>query len=89
MWEPHRASRIASVSTQASCIMQFVVFALLGLIALGFVLALIVGFTLKLAGLMIMALLVVAVVSFVMRKIRGPRRPLSLDHPADAERLPR
>lgn len=69
--------------------MQFLVFAFLALLAVGFIGALIVGFTLKLVGLLIMALLVVGAVKFVMGKIRGPRRTLKLDRPLDAERLPR
>ena len=69
--------------------MQFLVFAFLALLAVGFIGALIVGFTLKLVGLLLVALLVVGVVKFVMGKIRGPRRTLKLDRPLDAERLPR
>ena len=69
--------------------MKFLVFAFLALLAVGFIGALIVGFTLKLVGLLFMALIVVAAVKFVMGKIRGPRRTLTLDHPVDAELLPR
>ena len=69
--------------------MQFLVFAFLALLAVGFIGALIVGFTLKLVGLLLMALLVVGAVRFVIGKIRGARRTLKLDRPLDAVRLPR
>jgi hypothetical protein len=47
-------------------------FFFLALVAAGFVIALVVGVTLELIGLLFMALLVVLGVSWVMRKIRGP-----------------
>jgi hypothetical protein len=43
----------------------------------------------KLVGLLFLALLVVAGVTWAMKKIRGPNRSLKLDRRAEAERLPR
>jgi hypothetical protein len=45
---------------------------ILGLVAAGFVIALVVGIALELIGLLFMALVVVLGVSWVMRKVRGP-----------------
>jgi uncharacterized membrane protein len=67
--------------------MKFIVFAVLAVVAFALVAGFIIGVTLELIGLGIMALIVVAAVTFVMRKIRGPKR--SLDRPLGRERLPR
>ena len=69
--------------------MPFLVSAFLFLAAAGLIFALFVGVTLKVVGLLLMALLVVAGVSFVMSRIRRPGDTLNLDHPLDRERLPR
>jgi membrane protein implicated in regulation of membrane protease activity len=69
--------------------MKFLVSAFLMLAAIGLVVALTIGVTLKIVGLLFMALLVVAAVSFVMRKLKHSRKTLMLDHPQDAEHLPR
>jgi hypothetical protein len=69
--------------------MKFIVFAVLAVVAFALVAGLVIGVALELIGLLIMALIVVAAVSFVMKKIRGPRRRGHLDHPLDRERLPR
>jgi hypothetical protein len=63
--------------------MKFLVYGVLFLIAAAMVIGLIVGVTVKLIGLLFMALIVVAAVSFVMNKVRGPRPP------RPTERLPR
>jgi hypothetical protein len=67
--------------------MKFILFVVLGLLALGLVAGFIIGVTLELIGLLFMALIVVVAVKFVMGKIRGPKR--SLDRPLDRDRLPR
>jgi hypothetical protein len=69
--------------------MKLLVAAFLTLAAIGLVVALLIGVTLKIVGLLFMALLVVAAVSFVMRKLKGPRGAAPLDHPLDTERLRR
>jgi len=51
--------------------MKFLVFGVLFLIAAAMVIGLVVGATFKLIGLLLMALIVVAIVSFVMSKVRG------------------
>jgi membrane protein implicated in regulation of membrane protease activity len=48
-----------------------ILFFILAVIALGVIISLVVGVTLKLIGLVFMAVLVVAAVSWTMRKIRG------------------
>jgi uncharacterized oligopeptide transporter (OPT) family protein len=63
-----------------SSAMRSLFFAFLFVAAAGLIVALLVGVTLKIVGLLVMALLVVAAVTWVMNKVRGPR---------DAERLPR
>ena len=60
--------------------MKFLVFAVLAVVAFALIAGLVVGVAFKLIGLGIMALLVVAAVTFIMRKVRGGR---------DAERMPR
>ena len=52
--------------------MKSLVYGVLFLIAAAMIIGLVVGATFKLLGLLFMALVVVAVVSFVMNKIRGP-----------------
>ena len=51
--------------------------AVLFLIAAAMVIGLVVGVTFKLIGLLFMALIVVAAVSFVMNKVRGPGHGLA------------
>jgi hypothetical protein len=55
--------------------------------------ALIIGTAFKVIGLLFMAALVVLGVTWIMGKVRGPKRTLRLDHPVDAamkaEQLPR
>ncbi|HEX5008434.1 MAG TPA: hypothetical protein VFV70_15075 [Hyphomonadaceae bacterium] len=51
--------------------MKFLVFGVLFLIAAAMVVGLVVGATFKLIGLLFMALIVVAAVSFIMSKVRG------------------
>lgn len=53
--------------------MKFIIFAVLGIVAFALVAGFVIGIALELIGLGIMALIVVAAVTFVMRKIRGPR----------------
>ena len=62
--------------------MMFLVYGVLFVIAAAMVIGLVVGATFKLIGLLFMALIVVAAVSFIMNKLRGPRPPHS------TERLP-
>ena len=59
--------------------MKLLVPAFLTLAAIGLVVALLIGVTLKIVGLLFMALLVVAVVTFVMRKLKGPRGATPLE----------
>jgi membrane protein implicated in regulation of membrane protease activity len=68
--------------------MKFLISAFLMLAAVGLVVALMVSVTLQIVGLLFMAPLVVAAVSFAIRKLKGPRKTLMLDHPQDAEHLP-
>jgi len=49
-----------------------ILFFILALIAIGMIIALVVGVTVKLIGLLFMALIVVAGVTWLMKKIRGP-----------------
>ena len=64
------------------------VYAFLVMAAAVLVIGLVVGAALKLVGLTVLALLVVAGVAFVLRRLRDSRTPLTLDTPADRERLP-
>ena len=52
--------------------MKLFVYAILFVVAAAMVIGLVVGMTFKLIGLAIMALLVVAAVTFIMKKVRGP-----------------
>ena len=63
--------------------MKILVYGVLFLIAAAMIIGLVIGVTFKLVGLLFMALIVVAAVSFVMNKIRGPSPP------GPTERLPR
>ena len=49
----------------------------------------VIGAALELIWLGFLVLIVVGAVTFVMGKIRGPKKKLKLDHPLDTERLPR
>jgi uncharacterized membrane protein len=69
--------------------MKIIIFGVLFLIAAAMVIGLVVGVTFKLIGLLFMALIVVAVVSFVMNKVRGPRHRDRINGPDPAERLRR
>ena len=69
--------------------MKVIVFGVLFLIAAAMVIGLIVGVTFKLIGLLFMALIVVAAVTFVMNKVRGPRHRDHLGGPGPTERLRR
>jgi hypothetical protein len=69
--------------------MKIVVYGVLFLIAAAMVIGLVVGVTFKLIGLLFMALIVVAVVSFVMNKVRGPGHRDRLTGPDPTERLRR
>jgi membrane protein implicated in regulation of membrane protease activity len=66
--------------------MQFLVYGILFIIAAALIIALVVGVTLKLAGLLIMALIVVAAVTFVMNKVRSPRNRNMIGGPGPGER---
>ena len=69
--------------------MKFIVFAVLAVVAVALVAGIVVGAVFELIGYGLLALLVVAAVSFVMAKVRGPRRRMRVARPPDAERLPR
>ncbi len=69
--------------------MKFILFAILGIVAFALIAGFIIGITLELIGLLFMALIVVFAVNFIMKKLRGPRRPPRLDRPLEHERLPR
>jgi hypothetical protein len=58
--------------TVKAVIRMHILFFILALIAIGMIIALVVGVTVKLIGLLFMALIVVLGVTWVMRKIRGP-----------------
>lgn len=64
--------------------MKFIVFAVLGIIAFALIAGFVIGLALEIIGLVIMALIVVAAVSFVLRKVRGNRH-----RSLERERLPR
>jgi hypothetical protein len=69
--------------------MRFLFTGFLLLAAVGLIVALLIGVAFKLVGLLFMALLVVAGVTWAMKKIRGPNRTLKLDRSTEADRLPR
>jgi hypothetical protein len=69
--------------------MKFIAFAVLALIAAALVVGIVIGTVFELIGLGIMALLVVAAVTFIMRKVRGPRHRLEISRARHVERLPR
>jgi hypothetical protein len=68
--------------------MKFVGFVLLFVVAAAMVIGMIVGVALEILWFGFLALLVVGGVSWVMGKIKG-KRAAKLEHPLDAERLPR
>ena len=67
--------------------MKFLVFAVLFAIAAAMIIGLVVGVTFKLIGLLFMALIVVAAVSFIMNRIRGPGHRDRLKARGPSERL--
>lgn len=69
--------------------MKFLIFAVLALIAVALVVGIVIGAVFELIGYGLMALLVVGVVTFVMKKVRGPRDRSRVRQVRDAERLPR
>jgi hypothetical protein len=69
--------------------MKLIVFAVLALIAAALVVGIVIGAVFELIGYGLLALLVVAAVTFVMKKVRGPRNTLRIDRRRDAERLQR
>jgi hypothetical protein len=69
--------------------MKFLGFALLFVMAAGLVIAMAVGVAIQLVWYGFLALLVVTGVTFVMNKLRGPKRTERLEAPPDAEQLPR
>jgi hypothetical protein len=69
--------------------MKFVIFAILALVAAALIAGIVIGAVFQLIGYGLMALLVVAAVTFVMKKVRGPRDRLRIHRDNDAERLPR
>ncbi len=68
--------------------MKLLGYAFLFVVAAGFITVIAIGAAFKLIGLIFMALLVVGGVTFVIRKLRK-RDPMTIDHPIEAERLPR
>lgn len=68
--------------------MKFLGFAFLAVCAAALVLAMLLGVAVQIIWYGFLALLVVGAVSFVMGKIRGPKRVDRIDH-VEAERLPR
>jgi hypothetical protein len=69
--------------------MKFVIFAVLALVAAALIAGIVIGAVFQLIGYGLMALLVVAAVTFVMKKVRGPRDRLRIQRANEAERLPR
>jgi hypothetical protein len=64
--------------------MKLFVYGILFVIAAAMVIGLVVGITFKLIGLAIMALIVVAAVTFIMRKVRWLDAPDASDPPRDS-----
>jgi hypothetical protein len=69
--------------------MKFLGFAALFVVAAGLVIAMAVGVAVQLVWYGFLALLVVTGVTFVMNKLKGPKRSERLEAPLDVERLPR
>jgi predicted membrane protein len=67
--------------------MKFLVYGVLFIIAAALVVGLVIGVAFELIGLLFSALLVVAVVTFVMNKIRRPAHRDRLRGPGPTERL--
>jgi predicted membrane protein len=67
--------------------MRFLVYSALFIIAAALILGLVIGVAFELIGLLFSALLVVAVITFVMNKVRGPGHRDRLRGPGPTERL--
>jgi predicted membrane protein len=67
--------------------MKFLVYGVLFIIAAALVIGLVIGIAFELIGLLFSALLVVAAVTFIMNKIRGPGHRDRLRGPGPTERL--
>ena len=67
--------------------MKFLVYGVLFIIAAALVIGLVIGVAFELIGLLFSALIVVAVVTFVMNKVRGPGHRERLRGPGPTERL--
>jgi predicted membrane protein len=67
--------------------MKFLVYGVLFIIAAALVIGLVIGAAFELIGLLFSALLVVAVVTFLMNKVRGPGHRDRLRDPGTTERL--
>jgi uncharacterized membrane protein len=69
--------------------MKFLGYIFVALIAAALIVAMLVGVAIQLIWYGFLALLVVGAVTFVMGKLKGPKRSERLEAPLDAERLPR
>jgi predicted membrane protein len=67
--------------------MKFLVYGVLFIIAAALIIGLVIGVAFELIGLLFSALIVVAVVTFVMNKVRGPGHRERLRGPGPTERL--
>lgn len=69
--------------------MKFVIFAILAIVAAALIAGIVIGAVFQLIGYGLMALLVVAAVTFIMNKVRGPKDRIRINRSSEAERLPR
>jgi hypothetical protein len=69
--------------------MKFLGFGFLFVLAAALVLAMLLGVAVQIIWYGFLALLVVGAVTFVMNKVRGPKRVDRIEHATDVEQLPR
>jgi hypothetical protein len=86
---PHLMHCLKAIPRATEEPMRFVFTGFLFLAAAGLIVALLIGVAFKLVGLLFLALLVVAGVTWTMKKIRGSNNTLKLDRSTEADRLTR